>query len=116
MPEKTIEEVISGGSSEPVEELAHEPIGMDEPQAQTKGFGSLFEKLRTPASEKPIDEYKDHAFNRTGSENVGRFIRGIEAYLGNTNLALFDVIFGALGMMEERKGQSSNTEVSVHGI
>ncbi len=113
--EKSINETVYGAETgAPSEEISHEEIGVEETKEKVNRFGSLFDKLRTPVLEKPIEDYRQHAFNRSGSDNVGRFIRGVEAFLGNTNLALFDVVFGAWGMVEERGG--SKPEVGVHGV
>jgi hypothetical protein len=48
--------------------------------------------LKVPSVDKPIEEYLNHPLNRARDEDLGHGLRGVEAYLGNTKLAIIDLL------------------------
>jgi hypothetical protein len=42
--------------------------------------------------DKPIEDYYNHALNKTNDEDLAIGLRGIDAYVGNTNLAIIDLM------------------------
>lgn len=48
--------------------------------------------FRVEAVDKPISMYIDHPLNIAKDEDFGQGIRGVEAFVGNTNLAILDLL------------------------
>lgn len=65
--------------------------------------------LKTPSLDKAIEEYLNHPFNKESDYDLAQGLRGIEAFLGNTNLAIID-LFGFVKYFS-KKAKSKKVEV-----
>lgn len=74
-----------GLSGETIESVSRETIS-----ETSKPNFSFF---RVPSLDKPIEDYFNHPFNKESDEDLAQGLRGVEAYMGNTNLAIMD-LFG----------------------
>lgn len=118
MPEKIIEEIVNDGGQDDTK-VFEKPVEEVETPIQANRFGTLIEKLRTPAVDKPIEVYNNHPLNRSKSEHVSYLLRGLEAFSLTFDLAIFDIATGAWGLYTEMKRPVMKTEVTetvVHGV
>ena len=51
-----------------------------------------FNFLRTASVDKPIESYLQHPLNKNNDEDFGRGLRGVDAFIGDTNLAVIDLL------------------------
>lgn len=91
----TIDEQIN--YVEPSEELSAAP--MDEPQG--RGIDLSFLKAKT--GEGSIESYIEHPMNFNRSKSLGQVIRGFTGLIGALDLAIIDIVVGALNFSKERK-------------
>lgn len=63
--------------------------------------------LTTEALEDDIDDYVDHSLNIPEDRGIGRALRGVEAIVGDLNLAVIDII---LGIGEYSKNQKKKNK------
>jgi hypothetical protein len=102
MSERSIAEELEGGS-ETLENFS-EPV-----QYVQDDRPSFIELLKTPTGEGTIEEYLIHPLNFNESKGMARVLRGLTGFLGNINLAIADIIIGALDVLKTtKKGQESN--------
>ena len=48
--------------------------------------------FKVQSLDKPIEDYFNHPLNKTNDEDLATGLRGVDAYLGNTNLAIIDLL------------------------
>lgn len=82
--------------------------GFEETLVEDRPIKSGFSWLKTPALEKPLESYINHPLNRSKDEDFGQGIRGVEAFLGNTNLAIIDLFGFIKYFMKSRQGVKVN--------
>lgn len=100
MSRLTIEEELQT-AEQPMEEVIE--------QAQYVPSVSFVDILKTPTGEGTIEDYLIHPLNFNESKGMARVLRGLTGFLGNINLAIADVIIGALDVLQSnKKGKESN--------
>lgn len=97
------------------EEINDDLMGVKEevphvPQQHIVEKPSIVEMLKTPTGEGTIEEYLIHPLNFNESKGMARVLRGLTGFLGNINLAIADIIIGALDVLKTspKKGSASN--------
>lgn len=71
----------------------------------------MFNKVLTAETgDGSIGDYIDHPMNFNKSQGLAQILRGLTGMVGNLNLAIIDVVMGALRFSREKKG------VINHGI
>ena len=58
-------------------------------EGSKRDVGGIF---RTPSLDKPIEEYMNHPLNKSNDEDLAQGLRGLDAFIGNTNLAVIDLL------------------------
>lgn len=75
----------------------------------------MFSRVMTAETgEGSIGDYIEHPMNFNNSKGLAQVIRGLTGMTGNLNLAIIDVIFGALRFSKEKKGKLAN-DVLIRG-
>jgi hypothetical protein len=81
------------------------PIEHETMYEQPSKTNEMFNRVLTAETgEGSIGDYIDHPINFNNSKGLAQIIRGLSGILGNLNLAIVDVIFGALRFSRERRG------------
>lgn len=80
---------------------------MDNVSRETSNSGLSF--LKVPSLDKPIEDYLNHPFNKESDMDLAQGLRGIEAYMGNTNLAIMD-LFGLVKYILKKLPKKKNEE------
>lgn len=76
-----------------------------EPEVK-KGFDLSF--LKAPTGSGSVSEYVDHALNFNNSMGMARVLRGVTGLMGDLNLAIVDIVVGALDVLKTSKGANKN--------
>lgn len=98
-----VKDIIESGGGPSIES---DQIGNIEHEAPPSRGLSFF-KVRS--LDKPIEEYLNHPLNIAKDEDFGQGLRGLEAYLGNTNLAVID-LFGFVKYFLKNKPKKVEVE------
>lgn len=101
-----VKDIIESGSSTPSSSIEAEHVGGFE-QDNRPSRGLSFFKVQS--LDKPIEEYLNHPLNIAKDEDFGQGLRGLEAYLGNTNLAVID-LFGFVKYFLKNKPKKVEVE------
>lgn len=74
-------------------------------QTQPSKSNEMFNRVLTAETgDGSIGDYIDHPMNFNNSKGLAQLIRGLTGIIGNLNLAIVDVIFGALRFSREKRG------------
>lgn len=79
---------------------------VETPQETKKGLDLSF--LKAPTGEGSVHDYIDHALNFNNSKGMARVLRGVTGLMGDLNLAIVDIIVGALDVLKSSKGANKN--------
>ncbi len=88
-----LDEVQSAGAVPEPEEIPQEP----------RGFSLNLSWLKAQTGEGTIEERLNHPLNPESSMGVAQIIRGVEGLLGDLGLAIIDIVFGGIRLMEEKR-------------
>lgn len=104
--EMTLDDLINGQQSSPSPVEPSTVVG--EPDSGPSGgvFGRLLEWLQTPSLETPLEAYATHPLH-DGRAGTSRLLRGGEALLGNTRLAVIDLLLGLIERIQARRQEVS---------
>lgn len=108
---KSLEEEINGDvlqdfSSHPEEvEVQEEKRGID--------LSGVVEKLRTPTGEGTIEEYLEHPLNFKKSRGIAQMLRGFTGMFGALNLAVIDIVMGAMNLQQEKTSKGGGSHVDI---
>ena len=101
-----VRDIIESGNSTSKTSISTEHLGKLE-QENTPSRGLSFFKVSS--LDKPIEDYLNHPLNIAKDEDFGQGLRGIEAYLGNTNLAVID-LFGFVKYFLKNKSKKAEVK------
>jgi hypothetical protein len=110
MPGITLEDIANEGAKDTLETLPveHEAMYQEQTSGPSKA-GEMFNRVLTAETgEGSINSYIDHPMNFSNSMGLAQLIRGLTGMIGNLNLAIVDVIFGALRFSKEKRGASND--------
>lgn len=90
-------------------EVPQMPVEFEEmPQQQSRAAEVFGKVLTAETGEGSIGDYIEHPMNFNNSKGLAQIIRGVTGLLGNLNLAIVDIVFGALRFSKEKKGVMAN--------
>lgn len=75
---------------------------------QKQGFNLDLGFLKSPTGAGSIDDYIEHPMNFFRSRGLGQVLRGLTGLVGSLDLAIIDVVLGAMQFLKERKGLAAN--------
>jgi hypothetical protein len=100
----TLEEVVN--QKVPPEKPLELPD--QEPVEQEQTFELNFGWLKTPTGDGPLEQYMDHPFNYNNSLAMARVLRGLTGFIGSLDLAIADIVLGALEFIKGRDPIAKN--------
>lgn len=80
-----------------------EAEAMEAPQQESRTNEMLSRVLKAETGAGAIGDYLDHPMNFNKSHGLAQILRGLTGMIGNLNLAVIDVVMGALRFSKERK-------------
>jgi hypothetical protein len=103
MSERTIDELLEK-ESVPRETFTEDDIYEGGEYYEDKK-SEFFNKIMTAETGTgSISDYIDHPMNFNKSQGLAQMLRGLTGIIGNLNLAIIDVVFGALRFSKEKRG------------
>jgi hypothetical protein len=108
----TLDDIANEGTMNPTKEFDSIPVqDYEEPSRKNEMFSRV---MTAETGEGSIGDYLEHPMNFNNSKGLAQVIRGLTGITGNLNLAIVDVIFGALRFSKERKGKMTS-DVLIRG-
>jgi hypothetical protein len=87
--------IAPGGQVESFETVEQQPSRM----------GEMFQRLITAETGSgDIETYIEHPMNYNKSKGLAQILRGLTGIIGNLDLAIIDVVFGAFRFSKEKGG------------
>lgn len=80
-----------------------DPAESEEIVEPRQGISLNLEWLKTPTGDGSIESRLDHPLNFAKSRGVAQIIRGAEGIFGSLNLAIIDIVLGALEVLKEKR-------------
>lgn len=81
-----------------------ETVESFESQEQPSKANEMFSRMMTAETGAgSIGDYLEHPMNFNKSHGLAQILRGLTGIIGNLNLAIIDVVMGALRFSKERK-------------
>lgn len=91
------------GSSQSTDFKIEEEVLHDQPEKESR-FGEMAGRIMTAETgQGSIGDYLEHPMNFNKSQGLAQILRGLTGIVGNLNLAVIDVVLGALRFSKERK-------------
>jgi hypothetical protein len=101
----TLDDIANDGEMKQFDTIPVEHETMYDQPKEPSRMGEKFSQILTAETgEGSINSYIDHPMNFSNSMGLAQLIRGLTGIVGNLNLAIVDVIFGALRFSKEKRG------------
>lgn len=73
-----------------------------------------FDFIKAKTGEGSIEDYLEHPLNFNHSKGMGRMIRGLTGLFGDLDLAIVDIMIGALDVVKLTKSKGVGKDVNVY--
>jgi len=74
-----------------------------------QGIALNFEWLKAETGPGSIESYLDHPLNAASSRGIAQILRGFTGLCGSLNLAVLDIVLGALETVKEKRASNAST-------
>lgn len=108
MSERTINDLMNDNKETYTEnDLYYDEKFDGEKEYYAEPKNEFFNKIITAETgEGSIESYLDHPMNFNNSMGLAQTLRGLTGIIGNLNLAIIDIVFGALRFSKEKRNRN----------
>lgn len=104
----TLDDIANQETMSATVETVDIPEVQEVPETNSKA-NEMFSRIMTAETGTgSIGDYLEHPMNFNKSQGLAQILRGLTGIVGNLNLAVIDVVLGALRFSKERKGVINN--------